>query len=305
MPGWDPPRSGQVVLVVPGSMDTNLPPPGNREGRPRAAALLSKNELYRLLPVGTSENVSQDRFIRDGRHRERASLVSYLPREHGAWAMFVLALATGWGLRGGPDAAGLLLALGCLLVFLGQEGIARVGLQVGTVSVLSVAVASCVFGAWMEGPSALPGLGGAAASGGLALWLRDRERRGSKVRLFAWSAHLAASVAMAMPVGILGAAGGAESAVVATVGTACGFAAGVLVVRVRRGGGGEATLWIPLLPFVATALLLSASPPVWLAGLALPARWLWWRLRPSLGWIAVGWSEVVLGAWMAVFLVAG
>lgn len=227
----------------------------------------------------------------------------FLPREHGAWAMLGLSLATGWGLRGTFDLPGALLTAGMVILFVAQEAFSK-SVSARSMGIVATGSVLCALGAWSDGLHGMIASGVAAILGAVAMLLRERERKSGRVRLLAWKAHLAAAVAMASPALLLGVSVNARDAILAMLVTACGFLAGVLVVRARRGGGSERSLWMPLVAFVFVATMLSGSPLVWVSGMALPARLILWRWRPSLGWGSVGWSEVAFGAWTAVFLVA-
>lgn len=215
--------------------------------------------------------------------------------------MLALALGTGWGLRGHLDASGILLTLGWVLLFLGQEGLARRGPARSTLLVPGA-------GAVLLGSGALPGdtttrlaLLLTILTGSVALLLRARSRTTGRVPLFAWGVHLAAAVAMASPVALLGAATAPDKAFLATAATALSFGAGVLAVRARRAPEpGFAALLAWSLAGGLPGLLL--APPAWLGLLAFPLRLLQLRLQPRLSWKAVGWSETVLGLWLAFWL---
>lgn len=227
---------------------------------------------------------------------------SFLPREHGAWAMLLLSLATGWGVRGTFDLPGALLTAGLVILFVAQEAFSR------SVSATSLGIAAtgfvlCAVGSWNDEPHAMIASAVAGVLGATALLLRQEERKSGKVRLLAWKAHLVAAVAMASPVAILGGPSDATASIHAAFLTACGFVAGVLVVRARRGGGTEASLWWPVVAFVVVASFGDVPTLAWMAALALPARWILWRVRPSLSWRAVGWSEVAFCAWTAGLVV--
>lgn len=227
---------------------------------------------------------------------------SFLPREHGAWAMLLLSLATGWGVRGTFDLPGALLTVGLVVLFVAQEAFSR------SVSATSLGIAAtgfvlCAVGAWNDGSNGMIASAVAGVLGATALLLRQEERNSGKVRLLAWKAHLVAAVAMASPVAILGVASDATTSILACFLTACGFVAGVLVVRARRGGGSEASLLWPMVAFVVVASFGNLSSLAWMAALALPGRWVLWRVRPSLSWRAVGWSEVAFCAWTAGLVV--
>lgn len=227
---------------------------------------------------------------------------SILPREHGAWAMLVLSLATGWGLRGTLDLTGALLTAGLVILFVGQEGVAK-SVSVTSMSVVATGSVLLAVGAWCDGIYGMIATGVAAILGAVAFLLRERERTSGRVRLLAWKAHLVAAVAMASPVAILGGATDAMASFLATFLTGCGFVAGVLVVRARRGGGSKASLWLPVVAFVVVASFSAVPSIAWMAALALPGRWILWRFRPSLSWRAVGWSEVAFCAWTAGLVV--
>lgn len=227
---------------------------------------------------------------------------SFLPREHGAWAMLVLSLATGWGVRGTFDLPGALLTVGLVVLFVAQEAFSR------SVSATSLGIAAtgfvlCAVGTWNDGSHGMIASAVAGVLGVAALLLRQEERNSGKVRLLAWKAHMVAAVAMASPVAILGVTSDATTSILACFLTACGFVAGVLVVRARRGGGSEASLLWPMVAFVVVASFGEVSSLAWMAALALPGRWVLWRVLPSLSWRAVGWSEVAFCAWTAGLVV--
>lgn len=228
-------------------------------------------------------------------------LRSCLPREHGAWVMLGLSLGCGWTLRGHLDPAGILLTLGWVLLFLGQEGLARRGPARSTLLVSGS-------GAVLLGSGALPGdtttrlaLLLTILTGSVALLLRARSRTTGRVPLFAWGVHLAAAVAMAAPVALLGTAADPTKAHFAAALTALNFGAGVLAVRARRdpeAGSRVLALWS--LAGCLQGLLL--APSAWPGLLVFPVRLLQLRLQPSLSWKAVGWSETAFGLWVAVWL---
>lgn len=226
-----------------------------------------------------------------------------LPREHGAWAMLALSLLTGWALRGRPDAQGLLLTGGWVLLFLGQEGLARHGLAPTVLLVCGTGAAALGTGALLEGPATLAALGAASALGLVSLALRRNAGSAGRVPLFAWGPHLMAALTMAAPVALLGSRLDPTRAAFVATGTALGFGAGVLAVRARRTSrGGALALALWSLVAIPVWILAAPSPLAWAAWFALPLRLVQLRLQPRLGWKAVGWSETALGLWTALWL---
>lgn len=231
----------------------------------------------------------------------RKAAAAFLPREHGAWVMLALGLGTGWALRGRLDPVGIALTLGWILLFLGQEGWARRGLALSTLLVSGAGALLLGAAALFDGPDTQLALGLSALTGSVAMALRTRSRTAGRVPLFAWSVHLAASVAMASPVALLG--GTADASLLAAGATASGFGAGVLAVRSRRSpeAGSRALILWSLVGLLLWPLFAPASP-AWLGALAFPVRLLQLHLQPRLSWKAVGWSETALGLWLAFWL---
>lgn len=231
------------------------------------------------------------------------------PREHGGWAMLGLTLLVGGALHGRVDALLLLVATGCLLAFVGQAawtsrfdlpGARRQALLEGMLS------AACFAGAVVVSSSQgriLFAILGCLAL--VALALRERGRKGRRVALFTWDAHLASAISLGGIAALLAVdETGVRVAVASWILAAAGFGAGILLVRAARDGGAVALVaWIAASSAAAFATAPDVGPALLLSWCAVPARLLLVPFARGASWKTLGWTEAMLGAWSSVWLV--
>lgn len=231
-----------------------------------------------------------------------------LPKEHGAWVMTTLALVAGWNAGAAPAGLAAALVVGAVALSLLAQAAwldpkaSRWIWRLEAVFALLLALAAGL----ASGGSYWVWAGIAGGLGGLAQVARSGERKGARVRLAAYGAHLAGAAALASCAGMVMAARGASLPDIAWVGAvlSLSFGSGVAFVQAVMPGASRSAWPLVFLSLVAAAFVgicqtwdIAPMPhlallPVFLRGGAVPLL-----RRRGIGWKTAGWMETVAGIW--------
>lgn len=217
--------------------------------------------------------------------------------------MLSLSLAAGWmaGPVRDPWAAGGATAAG-FCVFLAQAAwleppSASRRIWLGLELLLAVPLAATVWIRSGDRSAVWAGVAAAAALWALG-WRKVSTNPAGRVALEAWGAHLLAAVSMGFLASWVSVSGGGRADPVRLAfALSSNFAAGVLLVRAVRGGGGSLPLpgWSLTTALLWCALGEATNPLVLLVWLPVPLRWGLARARVAAGWRALGLLETAIG----------
>lgn len=223
--------------------------------------------------------------------------------------MLALTLFVGGLMHRGSDAMLLAGVCGSLLAFLAQAAwTARIDVPGARMQAFAQGSLAAACFAVVATLASSAGRGILAAVGILALValaLRERGRKGRRVALYAWDAHLVSAIALGGIAALLAVDGtGLRVATTLWILVAGGFGAGVLFVRtVRETGGSLLAVWIVSASAAAFATAPEIGPALLCAWCVLPVRLLLVPFARTASWKALGWTEAVLGSWSAIWLV--
>lgn len=228
--------------------------------------------------------------------------------------MLGLSGAAGWLSSPSGDApAGILALAGILAAFFAQAAwLARESSGRAWMAELPVAAAAMAVVGFRQGMEFFAACAAVGTVAAFAQWARSRQARGGRVRLAAFSSHLAGAASLAGCAMIVGAArGGADprSLLFLWWALALAFAGGVFLVQATMPGRERSAtgLLAVAIASISTIALVAARNradvalalgPVLLRCLLVPVL-----RRHPIGWKRTGWLETLLGLWTVFWLV--